>query len=180
MNVIYWLMLFSGCQTNVEATYLDTKFRGGNKQLYDNTCGVASFEFILRQYYSIGASELMLINKIGVKPEYSLLDISMQSKIMGLDTIGVKITSKQLRQLHSPAILYINRFGKKHFVVFHGVANGVIQIYDPAWGYINYSFPQFESYWLGDEQFGRALLFLDDINININESLIYQKVVLIE
>lgn len=99
---------------------------------------------------------------------------------MGRDTIGVKITATQLRQIHSPAILYIKRFGKAHFVVFHGVMDGVIQLYDPAWGYINYPFPQFERYWLGDEQFGRALLFLDDINININENLIYQKVVSIE
>lgn len=180
VSVTCFFMLFSGCQTSVKATYLHTKFLGGNRQLYDNTCGVTSLEFILRQYYNIDTSELKLINNIGVKPEYSLLDISMLSKKMGLDTIGIKIKSKQLRQLHSPAILYINRFGKEHFVVFHGVIDGVIQIYDPAWGYINYPFSQFERYWRREGGFGRALLFLDDIKIDFNERLIYKKMVSIE
>lgn len=180
MSVICCFMLFSGCQTSVKATYLHNKFLEGNRQLYDNTCGLASLEFISRKYYSIDTSELKLINSIGVKPEYSFLDINRLSKKMGLDTIGVKITSKQLRELHSPAILYINRFGKEHFVVFNGIMNEVIQIYDPAWGYINYPMAQFARYWHGEGKLGRALLFVNDIKIDFNEKLVYPKHVPIE
>lgn len=179
-NFICCFTLFSGYQTSVKATYLYTKFLGGNRQLYDNTCGLASLEFILKKYYSIDISELGLIKKIGVKPEYSLLDINRLSKEMGLDTIGVKITLKQLRELHSPAILYINRFGNEHFVVFHGITSEVVQIYDPAWGYINYPLAQFARYWHVEGNLGRALLFVNDSKIDFNEELVYPKHVPIE
>lgn len=159
----------------LQATYVERKFHGERQQLYDNTCGLASVRFVLNKYYNVSVTEVELISKVDIKPEYSFLDLTTLSKVLGLNVFGVKITINQLKEIHSPAILHINRLGKGHFVVFLGVNSQLVQLYDPAWGYINYTRGQFENYWLHNGRFGRALIFLKDEEIDINYALVNQK-----
>lgn len=161
------------------STYIELKFDGQVKQSYDNTCGIASMVYILSNHYGRDVSEIELINKIGVKPEYSFLDLTNLNKELNLNSIGVKISINQLYEIHSPTILYLNRLGKKHFVVFLGINSGVVQLYDPAWGHINYTRGQFDRYWRGGGELGRALIFLKDEGMIVDSKLIYQKNVLI-
>lgn len=53
--------------------------------------------------------------------------------------------------------------------------DGWVQLYDPAWGYLNYTLAQFENYWLHDENRGRALIFLKEIKINLESNKIFYK-----
>lgn len=159
----------------LQATYVERKFHGERKQLYDNTCGLASVRFVLNRYYNVNVTEVELISKVDIKPEYSFLDLTILSKFLGLKVLGVKITINQLEEIHSPTILHISRLGKGHFVVFLGVNSQFVQLYDPAWGYINYTRRQFEKYWRHGGRFGRALIFLKDEKIDINHELINQK-----
>lgn len=157
------------------ASYIELKFDGQVKQLYDNTCGVASMVFVLNNYYSKNFSEIELMDNVGVKPEYSLLDLTNLNEKLKIRSVGVKISIDQLHEIHSPTIIYLNRFGKKHFVVFFGINGGVVQLYDPAWGYINYTQKQFDRYWREDGGLGRALIFLKDEIMMVDSKLIYQK-----
>lgn len=159
----------------LQATYVERIFHGERKQLYDNTCGIASVRFILNRYYNTSVTEVALISKVDIKPEYSFLDLTTLSKELGINVFGVKITINQLGEVHSPTILHINRLGKGHFVVFLGMNSQFVQLYDPAWGYINYTRGQFEKYWCHGGRFGRALIFLKDEKVDINHELINQK-----
>ncbi|HGM8656947.1 TPA: C39 family peptidase [Serratia odorifera] len=159
----------------VVATYIEGAFHGKIKQLYDNTCGLSSISFVLNKYYKRNVSELELINKIGIKPEYSFIDLANLSISFGAYAYGVKISTSQLKIIHSPTILYINRFGKDHFVVLLGINEHIVQLYDPAWGYINYTHNQFNRYWRGDLGLGKALVFLNHEVIAVDSNMVYQK-----
>ncbi|MFD0705719.1 peptidase [Photorhabdus luminescens] len=170
--IIFLSLIFFSCYIN--AAYTNDRFGEGEKQHYDNTCGISSFIHVMKDY-NIVKSELELIKEVGIKPEYSFLDLSNLAKKFNIKTIGVKISKKQLMKIKSPAILYINRLGKDHFVVLKGINNEWVQLYDPAWGTLNYTIPQFTRYWLQDDNFGRALIFLKKTNINVDDDKIYKK-----
>ncbi|KOC91537.1 hypothetical protein NG42_04645 [Winslowiella iniecta] len=180
VRFIVIILLMIASQGVAQASWTAQRFDGQKKQIHDNTCGIASLVFILEKYYKRGVSESELIGLAGIKPEYSFLDLARLAKKHSINTLGVKITSDQLDKIHSPTILYIKRFGQDHFVVFQGITNHLVQIYDPAWGYLNYTIQQFDHYWRAGDDAGRALIFLDDIKVNINPDIIFQKRIPVE
>lgn len=163
---------------HVYASYVELRFAGIEKQKYESTCGVASLSSILRKYFSIDKNELELLNYFPLKPEYSFVDLAQVAEKFGIKTIGVKITLSQLNQIHSPTILYLNRFGKGHFVILKGIDDAWVQIEDPAWGNLNYTRERFNRYWLQPEGMGRALIFNKSSDLKVIKDRIYKKIVL--
>ncbi|MEQ1962829.1 cysteine peptidase family C39 domain-containing protein [Xenorhabdus khoisanae] len=169
--IFFSFMLYSYC---INADYVSNRFIEGERQHYDNTCGISSLIHVIKDY-NIVKSELELIEEVGVKPEYSFLDLNNLAGKFNIKTIGVKVSIEQLTRVKSPTILYINRFGKDHFVVLKGINNEWVQVYDPAWGMLNYTISQFTRYWLQEDNFGRALIFLRKKNMEVNDDKIYKK-----
>ncbi|CCG87801.1 hypothetical protein EPIR_2438 [Erwinia piriflorinigrans CFBP 5888] len=168
-------MLLSISQSYANNTWVEMRFGKVKKQVSDNTCGLASLVYIFSEHYNKEISEDELILTAGVKTEYSFLDLARLAKIFSIKTSGVKITLVQLSRIHSPAVLYLNRFGKDHFVVFNGIDKGIVQLYDPAWGMINYTVNQFYRHWADVDGYGKVLIFLDHRQVKINDDLIFEK-----
>lgn len=137
----------------------EIKFRNIIKQELDYTCGIASLRNIFLNYYNITSSEGELISIAGIKPEYSLYDLSLISKQYEINTTGVKLTVDDLDKVKSPTMLYIKRNNSGHFVILKSKTKNMIKIIDPAWGYLTYTTKQFSKYWVLDDQKGRALIF---------------------
>lgn len=170
---IFLLILISSCCAN--SSYLERRSQGVDRQQFDSTCGIASISSILKRNYSVNKTEAELLALIKIKPEYSFVDLAHVAKALGIETLGVKISLQQLKELHSPSILYLNRLGYGHFVIFKGINDAWVQIEDPAWGLLNYTHGQFDGYWLQADGLGRALIFLQDKPNQIDNERIYYK-----
>lgn len=168
-------ILLAAYSPNAFCTYTEQRFDGIQKQTFDSTCGIASISSILKDSYSIEKSEVELLSLIKIKPEYSFTDISFLASKFNIHTLAVKISIDQLKEIHSPTILYIQRLGYGHFVILKGINEGWIQIEDPAWGTLNYTHAQFERYWLQKDHLGRALIFLKNKNLGVDNSRILSK-----
>lgn len=183
LNVLPKLGLFSiivlsmTYSNDSQSSYDKLRFNGFEKQKYDNTCGVASLSDIFKNHFSIEKNELELLKYFHLKPEYSFADLSLVADKFHIKTAGVKITPSQIKEIHSPAILYLKRFGKGHFVILKGVDEFWVQIQDPAWGILNYTHKQFNQYWLQSDGLGRALIFIKQSNLKINRDKVYQKII---
>ncbi|WP_454878488.1 C39 family peptidase [Serratia inhibens] len=177
MNItsILLVVVLSAITINTKANYINGKFDGERQQFYDYTCGISVMSLILKKHYGIEKSEIELIALTGIKPEYSFSDLVILAKKFSIETRGVKLSTDQLKNINHPTILFINRLGKKHFVIYNGMNDGWVQLYDPAWGYLNYTLAQFESYWLYDKVRGRALIFSKEIKISLEENKILYK-----
>lgn len=113
----------------------------------------------------------------------SLLDISDAAEGIGLKTIGVKISWKQLSEdVIFPCIIHWNQ---KHFIVVYKVENikgdkeAIVYVADPAYGLLQYTKKQFCDKWLANnsetgDNGGIVLLLEPTINfhkeINIEEA----------
>ncbi|WP_413507899.1 C39 family peptidase [Serratia proteamaculans] len=177
VKIIYLLLSITlqVITSSANATYINDRFDGEKQQIYDYSCGISAVAYIFNRYYNIEKSEAELISLTEIKPEYSFLDLTSLAEKFSIETSGVKLSTAQLKKIKSPTILFINRLGKKHFVLYNGMDDGWVQLYDPAWGYLNYTLAQFESYWLHDVNRGRALIFSKRIQTNLDENKILYK-----
>ncbi|WP_284069141.1 cysteine peptidase family C39 domain-containing protein, partial [Escherichia coli] len=65
---------------------------GVERQLLDNSCGISSLSYILNKYFKKNTSEKNIFLLIGLKPDYSLLDLASTSRTLGISTIGLKLS----------------------------------------------------------------------------------------
>lgn len=158
------LIIFLFVSFQVNSSYLEKKYSSVDSQVFDYTCGIASLSNILKKYYGINESEMSLVSEMEIKPDYSFKDISNLASSRDIKTVGVKITLEQLRKIKKPMILYIERFGVGHFVIYGGVVGSYVKIDDPAWGTLKYTYGQFKKYWLDSNGLGKALIFITPSN----------------
>lgn len=75
-------------------------------------------------------------------------------------------------RIHSPAILYLNRLGKGHFVILKGIDDAWVLIAAPARGNLDYTREQFKRHWLQPDGMGRALVLIQRIGPPTDEKMV--------
>ncbi|WP_454889560.1 cysteine peptidase family C39 domain-containing protein [Serratia quinivorans] len=144
----------------VKVNLIEQQIGGVERQLFDNSCGIASLSYVLNSYYNKNTSEKNLFFFVGLKPEYSLADFKDVSHKFDIESIGLKLTIIDLKKIKSPTILRTNTNGG-HFIVYTGYKDGWFQIVDPAKGRLNYYESELESIFLSNGKVhGLALVFL--------------------
>ena len=130
------------------------------KQHDEMDCGAACLRMIARHYgrfYSLEyIRELSYVDKLGV----SLTSISDAAEQLGFQTLGAKVSFKQLAEdLPLPAIVH---WKQRHFVVVYKVSNKYVWIADPARDKLKISKTEFLEAWSQqsqqDEPMGIVLL----------------------
>jgi len=158
-------------------SYLDIRFRNVIRQQLDMSCGLAALSDVLYFGYDLKVTEYEMIDRVGLKDSYSFEDLRILSTYYGIYSIPIWISYENLSLLSKPAILFVKRNGVSHFVTLLTIDKYHVQIKDPAWGVLNYTREQFESYWLDDNKLkGRVLAFINDSKeyhrFEINKKLI--------
>ncbi len=187
MRFAYFLIIMTnmcGCSTQYKATdskfdsYIDIKFNNVVRQQLDMSCGLAALSDVLYFGYDLEVTEFEMIDKIGLKENYSFEDLITISTIYNKTAIALWMRYEDLTLLTRPSIIYIERKGVNHFVTLVSVDRYHIQIKDPAWGVLNYTRDQFESYWLNETKSkGKVLAYIDNSNkykkVPINKKLLF-------
>ncbi|MDB5136127.1 MAG: Toxin translocation ATP-binding protein [Mucilaginibacter sp.] len=89
--------------------------------------------------------QLCEINREGV----SLLGMSDASEKIGFRSLGVKLSSEQLKEAELPCILH---WRQTHFVVLYKIRNHKYYLADPATGLVTLSEADFNRNWQGDKE----------------------------
>ncbi|MSC35272.1 hypothetical protein GKD88_19365 [Holdemania massiliensis] len=144
----------------VNKTMIELQTNGVERQLLDNSCGISSLSYILNKYFKKNTSEKNIFLLIGLKPDYSLLDLASTSRTLGISTIGLKLSINDLKKVSAPTILKTKTNGG-HFVVYSGYRNGWFQVIDPAKGKLNYYEHELSKIFIQpNKDYGMALIFL--------------------
>jgi hypothetical protein len=126
------------------------------KQEYDYSCGSAALAMLLDGYLGEKLTEQQVIqgmmqygetDKIQTRRAFSLLDMKRFVDVLGYNAAGYKAEFDDLRTLNKPAIVSIEFFGYKHFVVFRGIYGNHIFVADPNMGNISYTVDRFKEMW---------------------------------
>ncbi|EGQ9441174.1 peptidase [Vibrio cholerae] len=188
MRNIYdkWLLLaifLSGCANIAPrerhfTSYIESKFYNVNRQQLDMSCGLAALSDVFIYRYNEHISEMELLERAGLKPIYSFLDLQTLAESYGKLAKPIWIEYDKLELITEPAIFYLERKGNKHFVSLSYVDKNHIQIKDPAWGGLNYTREQFEEYWIDKSTGkGRALVFINKARLSskfvINDKVVW-------
>ena len=114
-------------------------------QMDAKDCGPACLK-IISKYYGKYYSLQYLRDLCGITREgVSLYDISYAAEKIGLRTVSVKATLKDLIQkVPLPCIIHWNN---DHFVVVYKATEKKIHVSDPAKGLISYSHQEFRNNW---------------------------------
>jgi len=148
-------------ENNHFKSYIDLKFSEVVRQDFDVSCGLASLTGVLIDGYGVDVTEGELLDIIGLKINYSFSDLKYLAGEYNKISLPLWMTYEKLMSIESPAILYIKRKGIDHFVSLNHIDEFTIQIKDPAWGMLNYTREQFESYWVIDNnEMGKVLVFI--------------------
>jgi len=86
-------------------------------------------------------------DKIQERRAFSLLDMKRFVEVLGYKGAGYKAEYKDLETLGKPAIVPIEFFGYKHFVVYRGTYGDHVFVSDPNIGNISYTIDKFEEMW---------------------------------
>ena len=125
------------------------------KQLDAMDCGPTCLRMVAKHYgrnYNLRTlSKLCGFNREGI----SLLGLSDAAEKIGFRSIGVKLTSEQLKEVELPCILH---WRQSHFVVLYKVSKNKYYIADPAAGMVVLDEPTFNNNWASDNGSGIALL----------------------
>lgn len=125
-------------------------------QMDSQDCGPACLKIIAKyfgKYYSLQfLRDRCCMTKEGV----SLRDLSMGAESIGLRTLSIRCTIKELvNDVPFPAIVFWNN---NHFIVVYGADKKYIWVSDPAKGRLKYTHEEFMNGWyLRDENYGVLL-----------------------
>jgi predicted double-glycine peptidase len=142
------------------------------KQEYDYSCGSAALATVLNYYLGEEFTEHQVIQGlmtygdeklIEQRRAFSLLDMKRFVGVLGYKGAGYKAEIADLEELESPAIIPIEFYGYKHFVVLKGIYQDHIFFADPFMGNISFPMSQFEKMWLDNVVF---LVSEGEINID--------------
>lgn len=142
--------------TNV-TSFQAQKFAAVIPQHFDYSCGSAALATLLTYSYDIPVRELpvfrsmvlhgnrALIQKYG----FSLLDMKDYLARHHLASAGFRAPIAKLKAVGVPAIVLIDEYGYRHFVVLTGIENGRVLLADPAVGMRSERIGAFKSQWSG-------------------------------
>jgi ATP-binding cassette subfamily B protein len=127
------------------------------KQPNQMDCGPTSLRMVAKHYGRNFRLET-LRNFGGISREgVSLLGISEASEKIGFRSLGVKLSSGQLKEAELPAILH---WRQNHFVVLYKIRKNHFYIADPASGLVKLSEADFNRSWLSDQEAGEGIALL--------------------
>ena len=161
-------------RSRVHKTMVELQTEGVERQLLDNSCGISSLAYVLNKYFKKNTSEKNIFLLIGLKPDYSLLDLASTSRAIGISTIGLKLSIDDLKKVNSPTILKTKTNGG-HFIVYSGYRNGWFQVIDPAKGKLNYYEHELSKIFIQpNKDYGMALIFISkNKNKFVDEALFH-------
>ena len=128
---------------------------------YDSRdCGPACLRMVAKYHGKTFSSTYIKRICFQKRTGTSLLDLSSAAEILGLRTIGVKLTWEQLTtQVNLPCIVTWN---KNHFVVLYKITKKNVVVGDPGQGILKYPIEVFKQCWFSinnsDLKMGIALL----------------------
>ncbi|HOS97707.1 MAG TPA: C39 family peptidase [Deltaproteobacteria bacterium] len=126
------------------------------KQQYDYSCGSAALATLLNYHLGESFSEHQVIQglmqygeiqKIEERRAFSMLDMKRFVEVLGYQASGYRAEFEDLEKLKNVAIVPIEIYGYKHFVVFKGVFDGHVFLADPNVGNISFPKGQFLKLW---------------------------------
>ena len=117
------------------------------KQPDTKDCGPTCLRIIAKYYgHSFTIDALRSLSET-TREGSSLLNISDTAEHIGFRTLGVKLSSKTLKEAQLPCILHWNN---EHYVVLYKVKKGKYYISDPGHGLIDYTEQEFIEFWIGN------------------------------
>ena len=128
-------------------------------QMDSQDCGPAALKMIAK-YYGKYYSLQYLRDKCGITKEgVSLLDLSTGAESIGLHTLALKCTMRELvEKVPFPVIVFWNG---NHFIVVYGATKSHILVSDPTKGHIRYTHQDFKKGWYLEGQTEGVLLAIE-------------------
>lgn len=149
---------------NVPVTsWTEIRDQGIIKQRFDYSCGAAAVATVLHHFYRFEVDEASIIDKIGLKDEFSFADLTRVMEEYALKTVAVALDFDHLQRMMLPGIVYLDFHGQGHFSVLRGISSSSVWLGDPSWGNIHMSPARFRGMWetRADEQApGKILIAL--------------------
>jgi len=164
-------------------TLTEIKDKNIVKQEYDYSCGSAALATLLDHYLGESLSEQQVIQgmmqygdtvTIQERRAFSLLDMKRFVEVLGYTGAGYKAEFTDLVTLGKPAIVPIEFYGYKHFVVYRGIYGDHVFVADPFMGNMSYTIDRFKEMWNpaivfvvsdGELQFNALRLKEEDLRI---------------
>lgn len=81
------------------------------------------------------------------KTSFFFADIQQILPELGFRAQGYALSFAQLKQLHSPVIIYLRYRNNKHFSILYGVDDNTVLLADPSLGHLSLSGEQFLKAW---------------------------------
>lgn len=125
-------------------------------QKYDYSCGSAALATLLNSHLGENFTESQVIQgmmqygdimNIRRRRAFSMLDMKRFVDVLGYHGAGYRAEMSDLENLKDPAILPIEIFGFKHFVVLRGFYENRVFLADPWLGNTSYTRDEFEEMW---------------------------------
>lgn len=131
------------------------------KQGFDYSCGAASLAGLLSVQFGTKTSELDIIDRIGIKPAFSMADLARVANEYGYKPVGLLLDYDTLARFQRPVIVYLNYWDDGHFSVLKGIDKHGIWLADPSWGNTRMRRERFERFWYAaGEARGKVLAVL--------------------
>lgn len=131
------------------------------KQRFDYSCGAAALAGLLAMQFDLETNELDIIDRIGVKPAFSMADLARVAAELGFRPAGLLLDYETLVRFQRPVIVYLNYWDDGHFSVLKAIDEHGVWLADPAWGNSRMRRDRFERFWLGKgETRGKVLAVL--------------------
>lgn len=128
-------------------SWTEIRDQGIIKQRFDYSCGSAAVATVLHHFYQFEVDEATIIDKIGLKDEFSFADLARVMEEYALKAVAVALDFEHLQRMKMPAIVYLDFHGQGHFSVLRGISSSSVWLGDPSWGNIHMSPARFRGMW---------------------------------
>ena len=128
-------------------SWTEIRDQGIIKQRFDYSCGSAAVATLLHYFYQLDVDEATIIDKIGLKDEFSFADLARVMEEYALKAVAVALDFDHLQRITMPAIVYLDFHGQGHFSVLRGISASSVWLGDPSWGNIHMSPSRFRGMW---------------------------------
>ena len=128
-------------------SWTEIRDQGIIKQRFDYSCGSAAVATVLHHFYRLEVDEATIIDKIGLKDEFSFADLARVMEEYALKAVAVALDFDHLQRMTMPAIVYLDFHGQGHFSVLRGINSSSVWLGDPSWGNIHMSPDRFRGMW---------------------------------
>ncbi|MBJ6367254.1 peptidase domain-containing ABC transporter [Snuella sedimenti] len=116
------------------------------KQSESKDCGPTCIKIIAKYYGKLINTQALRDLSETTREGSSLLGLGEAAEVIGLRSLGVKLSYNKLKEAVLPCIVHWN---KNHFVVVYKIKKDIVYVSDPAHGLITYSKNEFIKHWIG-------------------------------